>query len=264
MASTTAKRVWAESGDGWVQGVQLRVVAQNKSKKARWFVVRTDAGEDITVSATFPVKHNGRRVKNVGSIKAEKLPTRHGRFRRRVAVVALRYVPMQTEVYADFGKMLTHTVEVEGASMRVYDRGIFGFNDNHECFVRHLNQGSIDGPTAGNAIARPWQSTGDAVAIPTGPYWTLEQRVLCFLPGDAQAREHTAKEIIDAGIEAIVALFLAHSHKDTLYYSVNHNEPPGGDRIGLAIFAGAVGDDVRDYITAQLKKVPDYVQEKRG
>ena len=90
-----------------------------------------------------------------------------------------------------------------------------------------------------------------------------DEAMMCLLPGDDVSSQHTAKEVIDAGITAIVDLFMQRPDKDTLYYAVNHTEPEGVDRIGLAIFAGAVGEDVRDYITAELKKVPDYVQARR-
>ena len=74
----------------------------------------------------------------------------------------------------------------------------------------------------------------------------------------------SAKEVIDAGIKAIVMLFLSRPDKDTLYYAVNHTEPTGVDWIGLAIFAGAVGNDVRDYITTELKLVPRRFAEMGG
>lgn len=256
-----AKRVWAKTADGgWAKGVQLRVVARSKKDL---FVVRTDAGKEIKVGVAMPMKRGGRRAGNVGSMKAEKLPTRNGRFRRRISVVPVRYVPGQRQVYADYYQMLRARVKVDGAYVKVYGSAIMGFNDNHPCFLRYLNDKDPSGPTGGNAIARSWQTTGDSVAIPTGPYTSLDQLTTCRLPGDGEIAQHTAKEVIDAGIKAIVTLFLSRPDKDTLYYAVNHTEPEGVDRIGLAIFAGAVGDDVRDYITAELKKVPDYVQALR-
>lgn len=262
--ASKGKRVWAQTSDGgWVRGVQLRVVTQSKSKK-QTFVVRTDADKEIKVEVAVPMKHGGRRGKgNVGSMKAEKLPTRNGRFRRRISVVPVRYVPGQQDVYADYFKMLQHKVKVDGVLMNVYGNAIMGFNDNHGCFLRYLNHGDASGPEGGNAIARPWQTSGDSVAIPTGPYASLDEMQIARLPGDNEYTQHTAKEVIDAGIKAIVTLFLSRPDKDTLYYAVNHTEPAGVDRIGLAIFAGAVGNDVRDYITTELKLVPDYVQALR-
>ena len=257
------KRVWAQTTDGgWVKGVQLRVVKQSKSKKNQ-FVVRTDAGKEMKVGVTFPMKRGGRRAGNVGSMKGEKLPTRNGRFRRRISVVPVRYVPGQRDTFADYSRMLAKYVKVDGVNRYVYGNAIMGFNDNHDCFLRYLNFKDDYGPRGGNAIARPWQTTGDSVAIPTGPYMSLDEQMMCCLPGDVELAQHTAKEVIDAGIKAIVTLFLSRPDKDTLYYSVNHTEPEGVDKIGLAIFAGQVGDDVRDYITAELKKVPDYVQALR-
>lgn len=263
-ATKRHKRVWIESHAGWVQGCrgsQQLSSKDSKSNKAE-YKVHTDDGDEI-IGVTFPVKHNGRRSGNIGIMKPEKLPERRGRYRRRISVVPVRYVPGQSEVYADYDKMLREHVNVDGTSLRVYANAVMGFNDNHNCFLRYLNHKDANGPQGGNAIARPWQISADSVAIPTGPYSSLDENTLCMLPGDTQAEVHTAKDVIDAGIKAIVHLFMAHPEKDTLYYAVNHTDQPGADCIGIAIFAGAVGMDVREYITSELKRVPYYVQALR-
>lgn len=264
MATKANRRVWAETPDGgWVRGVLLRVVKRSDSQKDQ-LVVRTDAGKEMKVGNIVPMSHvrERRRVGNVGSMKAEKLPTRLGRFRRRVSVVPVRHVPGQQQVYGDYFKMLNQKVKVDGTFLKVYGNAIMAFNDSHDCFLQYLNHKDSSGPTGGNAIARPWQVLGDSVAVPTGPYTSLDEVMLCWLPGNEELAQHTAKEVIDAGIKAIVMLFLSRPDKDTLYYAVNATEPEGVDRIGLDIFAG-VGKDVRDYITVELKKVPEYVQALR-
>lgn len=250
-------RVWIMHDDKWTKGKLTGVAKGGKS------IVMTDNGIKIT-GKVFPVKNGDRRKGNVGCMKSEVLPHRNGRFRRPVSVMPVRYVPGQTSVHGDYRAMLRARVKFEGKFRRLYDNAVMGFNDNTYCFLRFLNHGDPSGPMGGNACARPAQGDGNAVAIPTGPFQSLDEIVPCTLPKDVPSDDglhtmHTAKDVVDAGVEAIVDLFMRNPHKDTLYYSAEDES----DRIGLAIFAGAVGDDVIDYITSELKRVPMYVQSRR-
>ena len=92
--------------------------------------------------------------------------------------------------------------------------------------------------------------------VPPRPYISLDEVHEVQLSRDAARQPHTAKEIIDEAFARTVALFAARPEKETLYFSVNGGDPPGSTRIGLAIFAGAVGADVVDYISERIQAVP--------
>ena len=70
---------------------------------------------------------------------------------------------------------------------------------------------------------------------------------------------HTAKEIIDEAIKRIVRLLVKHPEKEAIY-SV---DTLTSNKIGLAIFRHAVGDDVVDYITAEILELPRLVRLAR-
>ena len=99
--------------------------------------------------------------------------------------------------------------------------------------------------------------------MPTGPYGSLEERHLVQFPTEEYATMHTAKEIIDEATNRIVRLFLDNPMKTKLYFSVNPTDPPDSITIGLAIFAGAVGQDVVEYISTCLQSIPAKIENAR-
>ena len=178
---------------------------------------------------------------------------RLGRF-RRIHVVPTRFSPSRT--LGNFGAML--------ASEEYKASGVCMFNDNTGQFEFFgLNPSVEQSAGGGNAIARTMQHLGHSIGMPTGPFHSLTQQVSLRLRSDDAIQQHSAKAIIDEAICRIVRLFLSNDAKDTLYYSVNPNDPENSRRLGLAIFAGAVGDDVVDYISDQLQQIPALVQKYR-
>ena len=177
---------------------------------------------------------------------------RLGRF-RRVHVVPTRFNPSTT--LGNFEAMLASEYKESGVCM---------FNDNTGQFEFFgLNPSVQQSAGGGNATARTMQHLGHSIGMPTGPFYSLTQRVPVQLRPDDAIQQHSAKEIIDEAICRIVRLFLSNDVKDTLYYSVNPNDPENSRRLGLAIFAGAVGDDVVDYISDEIQKIPALVQKAR-
>ena len=178
---------------------------------------------------------------------------RLGRF-RRVHVVPTRFNPNKT--LGNFGCMLD--------SDEYKRSGVCMFNDNTRQFeIFGLHPSVEQSAGGGNAIARTMQHLGHSIGMPTGPFYSLTQQVSIRLGPDDSTHQHTAKEVIDEAICRIVRLFLTNDAKDTLYYSVNPTDPEDSRRLGLAIFAGAVGDDVVDYISDEIQKIPALVQKAR-
>lgn len=178
---------------------------------------------------------------------------RLGRF-RRVHIVPTRFNPNRT--LGNFGGMLN--------ADEYKHSGVCMFNDNTGQFEFFGLNPSVQQPAGGgNAIARQMQHLGHSIGMPTGPFHSLTQQVHISLQPNDSTQQHSAKEVIDEAICRIVRLFLANDAKDTLYYSVNPNDPEESRRLGLAIFAGAVGDDVVDYISDEIQKIPALVQKAR-
>ena len=134
------------------------------------------------------------------------------------------------------------------------------FNDNTsqwEYHGAHPTEPQYAG--GGNACARPWQHLEDAIGMPTGPFASLGETHHVSFAGEEKTI-HTAKEIIDEAINRIVRLLVKHPEKETIFYSV---DTPTSNKIGLAIFRGAVGLDVVDYITAKITALPRLVRLAR-
>lgn len=167
--------------------------------------------------------------------------------RRPVEVVPTRF--HRGEKMGNFRLML------EDVAIR--STGVCMFNDNtRQWELAGLHPSRPQEAGGGNAAARPWECSGDAIGMPTGPFRSLDELHEVQLSRDAARQPHTAKEIIDEAFARTVALFVARPEKETLYFSVNRDDPPGSTRIGLAIFAGAVGADVADYISERIQAVP--------
>jgi hypothetical protein len=130
--------------------------------------------------------------------------------------------------------------------------GLFLFNDNHDQWnFAYENPTIQQAAGGGNAAVRPWEYDGHAIGIPTGPYQNLQSIRTLYSGGVTQ--QLPAKDIIDLAFKRIVKHCIEHPDKSTLYYSA----APHSENLGLGIFANSVGDDVVQYITQKLKKLPD-------
>lgn len=196
-----------------------------------------------------------RSLKRIYLPKAEQLAkTRRLDRHRKVHVVPVRF--RMNETYGNFALMLDDN--------QYKKHGIMLYNDNSIDWEEHgRNPTRPMRAGGGNACARPAQHLGHSIGMPTGPFHSLDQRLPISLGSNMDAKEVSAKEIIDEAINRIVRLFLKNKDKDTLYFSVNPNDPPDSRRLGLAIFAGAVGHDVIDYISQRIDGIPALVQKAR-
>lgn len=220
-------------------GKYSRVVLKNGNNKPFY----------IKSSQVWLVKNNKRRYTSSSSELIRQ--TRRNRFRKPVSVVATRFRDGQT--YGDATQMVEH---------RSFANGVFVFNDNDSQFTRAdpNNVDTFQDPMThiaggGNARVRPWQLYGDAIGMPTGPYANL------FDSSDTVGG--TAKAAIIEACERIINLFINRPDKEILYYSVNTSDLPGSLQIGLGIFSGRVGSDVRVFITVCLHHIPAMVECKR-
>ena len=114
-----------------------------------------------------------------------------------------------------------------------YEKALFVFNDNESQFLAYMDGISVGG---GNAVIRPYQGVGvRAAGVPTGPGY------------DALTTEN--KAIIDRALARIRALLKTGGYA-TLVYSADKDDP---SLLGHGIFD--VGEDVRRYIVAELKRI---------
>ena len=202
------------------------------------------------------------------------------RYRRWVTVQTTRFSPMLT--MGNFGKMLSDP--------DIRRHGVCVFNDNLSAWAKHVLSPGKELPAGGgNAVARKWQHEGHSIGMPTGPFANLDEQhsvfltqkefhdsrkefisaILAQLPDaenisvDPPPPFHTAREIIDEAAKRIVRLFLDNDWKEVMYYSIDPDSPPGSTQIGLAIFAGAVGADVVNYISTKLQEIPYEIRKAR-
>ena len=153
---------------------------------------------------------------------------------RTVKIVPTRYKP--GHVLGDFGRMLEDPMYTT--------TGVMLFNDNREQWRdRDL------WPGGGNAIARPAQAEYKSIGMPTGShghgFTSLNQE---------HDDNETTRDIIDTAIARTVKLFVDHTEKDTLYYSVNPNAPEDSMEIGTSIFRPE--PEVLSYITKTIIAFP--------
>ena len=186
------------------------------------------------------------------STRTERYTPRKAKGRRVIHLIPVRFEP--GKVMGDFHRMLS-SEEIRGRSVML-------FNDNKfEWETAGLHPSMPLCPGGGNACARPWQHCGDSIGMPTGPFKSLdESHDIRMRGGGTPIQPASAKEIIDEAVRRVVRLFLRRPDKDTLYYSVNASDPQGSTRIGLSIFAGAVGEDVVEYISSSIQTIPKKVQ----
>lgn len=179
---------------------------------------------------------------------------RLGRFRRRIDVIPTRFSYGQT--MGNYALML--------ADPTIRTDSVCCFNDNTGQWERAgLNPTTQQWAGGGNACARPYEYLGDAIGMPTGPYASLDETHMVQFPHEDSPRAHTAKEIIDEATNRIARLFIDHPDKTKLYFSVNPSDPPDSTTIGLAIFAGAVGQDVVQYISTSIQSIPTKIEKAR-
>ena len=95
-----------------------------------------------------------------------------------------------------------------------------------------------------------------AIGLPTGPgFRSLHHVFQSFIDDDELL---TVRETLDLAFARILEYLLAHPDKNTLYYSA----AVGGSKIGLGIGV-LYEEDVIDYASAILVKVPEMVKEMR-
>ena len=177
------------------------------------------------------------------------LTKRAYRYRRPVRVIGVEFQYGTT--MGDFHKMLQQP--------SIKHNMVALFNDNHHQWIlADPNKASFyDNRDAhsrggGNAIVRPYQQSHHAIGMPTGPYdslndyYTVHDEIL------------TVEQIIHAATVRVCQLFVNHPEKEVLYYSASST-----GEIGLGIFAGMLGTDVREYITACIKAIPLLTEELR-
>jgi len=177
------------------------------------------------------------------------LTKRAYRYRRPVRVIGVQFQYGKT--IGDFHQMLQEP--------SIKHNMVALFNDNHEQWVlADPNKASFyDNPGAhsrggGNAIVRPYQRSYHAIGMPTGPYNSLDDKY------EVHGEILTVAQIIHAATVRVCQLFVNHPEKEVLYYSATSS-----GEIGLGIFAGLVGFDVREYTTACIKAIPLLTEELR-
>ena len=223
----------------WVNKASARVVFDNSSTK-------TVSLKNITI-----MKKTKKRFKQIFEQTVPQT-IRHGRY-RKIDVVPTRFNP--NHILGNYEKMA-----------RIHDyrkHGVMMFNDNlHDWVYFGLNPHDEMYPGGGNACIRPLQHLGDSIGMPTGPFASLAEKHNVEFACN-HFIDLTAQEIIDVAINRIIQLFINSPDKHTLYYSVNPNDPIESRKLGLAIFAGAVGDDVITYISDRIQEIPRLIQEAR-
>ena len=240
-----ARCVWVFHNKAWHRGF-VESVDAGKS-------VVNVGGKKITARKTYPVKHNGRIRKHTG---AERIPVRRTQGRPPRAsppVLTVEAVKFQgPERHGDYGWQLQQTVEPYTKALHIYNENLMQQRDKLH-----------NSPGGGNAVARPYRLTGQAIGIPTGQhggYTSLNEIIdpRFRWPGQETDATETAKDTIDEAINEIVDHLGDNSDRfDRIYYCVNSNESdPRTDLIGAGIFAFNLGRDVRVYITDQIKKLP--------
>ena len=142
------------------------------------------------------------------------------------------------------------------------EKGGFLFNDNLRAkadFVQH--RGGRD-PGAGNGVIRPFQhkDKGEhAVGVVTGPNFHSLHHIFPTFDDGAEEPLLTVGETLELSFAHILFYLYQHPEKKKLYYSA----ATGSTKLGLGIFAACTGEDVIDYASAILLKIPEMVVEMR-
>ena len=242
LAQSTSRPARVLVGNKWVDGVLLSVTGVNARVKYNKRI-RNVKAERVWLKKR-PKKHSRQQT--------EVLPLKRAyRYRRPVRVETCRFE--YGVIHGDFVQMVKDPQ---------YANGVCMFNDNHSQFLDadpnkpdfHAPYNHVRG--GGNAQIRPYQATGDAIGMPTGPYGSLEDVI-------DDAHGTTAKDMVHEACFRTIDLFLKRPDKEILYYSINPLSPEGSIRLGLSIFAGIVGDDVIDYESDCIQNIPLMLEYKR-
>jgi hypothetical protein len=229
--------------------VHLNEIQMLKKKSRNYIAISTSLTDELYGSVPKKAKHY-----KTGAEVSKPTLQRLGRYRSLINIVPVRFHPLTK--MGNFKEML--------ADDEIRQSSICMFNDNHmQWQFASLNPHTPQEAGGGNAIARPWEVLHCSIGMPTGPYKSLDQEIYVQFANTTMKELHTVKEIIDEAINRIARLFLSHPEKNTLYFSVNSDDPPDSTLIGLGIFAGIVGTDVREYISLKLQQIPSIVQISR-
>jgi len=245
-------------------GTQVKVVFNGKSQRCTCLRVYTksmkvDTGKthvNVPLSSVqlYKKKSLGKR-KYVPRSDHVVRTQRSGRH-RKVDIMPVKYDPYNpSKVWGNFNLM--------SRLDNYLKTGIFVFNDNLPQFQEHICYPTrpqyAGGGTAG---VRPLQHLGHAFGFSTGPHKSITEKCNFQTSLTEPAREMMVTELIDFNAKHIARQVLKNPEKDTLYYSVDSNDPEGR-KIGLGIFAGLVGSDVVEEITNKLHSIPKMVQHAR-
>ena len=240
------ERCRVELNKKWVHGVVKKV-----NPKTMQVVVG-----DVTITVPYARVQKLKRphVSRTKSADSVLFSQRRGRYRPLISVVTTRFHPSWT--MGDFGAMVRDPC--------IGPPGVMLFNDNQRQFEFALNNPSTQQYAGGgNACVRPHEATGNAMGICTGPFQSLEENVFFKPVNEGEAKYMRVKDVLVCNFERIIEFSIARPDKTIYYYSVNPTDPIDSTRLGLAIFAGAVGDDVIDFISRNLQRLPSFVQETR-
>ncbi len=227
--------------------------ALRNGRHAEADAIRYNDGLEQNVDSSDVLKQDKRKKKRTKPQLDSYIPrARLGPHRRPICLVPT------SESFKTFERMFTDESFQKCA--------VFLFHDT----IHEWEQFGLDSTVkrfagAGNARARSYQHIGQSIGIPMA-FRSLEETRRVRLSKEhlgGMASSHTSREIIDEAFKRIVDLFLSDHEKDTLYYSVDRNNP-SGVRIDVPIFAGVVGADVVDYICNLIQAVPGMVFRKRS
>lgn len=240
------ERCRVELSKQWIDGVVKKVNAKTMQ------IVVGDTLHTVEYARVQKLKRpHVTRKKGADSVLTSQ---RRGRYRPPISVVTTRFNPYT--MMGNFGRMVDDPT--------VGPPGVMLFNDNKTDFEFALNNPSTPQfAGGGNACVRPREAQGDAVGVCTGPFVSLEQIVTFKPPHEDERKSMKVEDVLICNFERIIEFALSRPDKTTYYYSVNPTDPAGSTRLGLAIFAGAVGDDVIDFISRNLQKLPAFVRMTR-
>lgn len=229
------RRVWV-----WHQSKWQRATLQASGKRPTVLIDGRD--RTITVPRVYPMKHNGRVVKNGG---VEKIPAK-----RATRLPRGRAPSFKVEAVA-FTRPATHGDYGWQLRNPSYDRALHVFNEN-----LGQQRSKCTFPGGGNACARPYRQQGKSIGMPTGNFGGYDSLSESVGNGD------TAKDTIDEAEDEIVEHILSNPGRfDKVYYCVNASESDERrDLIGMGIFN--IDRGVRVYITDKLRKLPETCLER--
>lgn len=253
LASGEICRVWI---DGKATGSRLGKVVKVNTKSAQ-LLLTFDKGRNCK-TITVPLEYIAKCKTSVQkSVQKSFREPRNAEIAKTTASVeptpdikifSTRYVPGET--FGDFTKM------VEDPH---FSTGVFLFNDNLMQWESRDTRAGL-----GNAAVRPKQASGDAIGVPTGPnFHSLDHLVLAdHTTASPEVRKYVTIHTLQVRAFArIVLLFVERPDKDSLFYSIDPNSPPGSLTLGVNIFSP--GSDVIDLITDMIHMSKSWIRIAR-